>query len=43
MIIEKSPFYKKTEIHNEPLKTNEKNVDSTKNEDEFSFGVGLRV
>ena len=37
MIIEKSPFYKKTEIHNESLKTNEKNVDSTKNEDEFSF------
>ena len=37
MIIEKSPFYKKTEIHNELLKTNEKNVDSTKNEDEFSF------
>ena len=37
MIIEKSPFYKKTEIHNEPLKTIEKNVDSTKNEDEFSF------
>ena len=37
MIIEKSPFYKKTEIHNESLKTSEKNVDSTKNEDEFSF------
>ena len=37
MIIEKSPFYKKTEIHNESLKTIEKNVDSTKNEDEFSF------
>ena len=37
MIIEKIPFYKKTEIHNESLKTSEKNVDSTKNEDEFSF------
>ncbi len=37
MIIEKSPFYKKTEIHNESLKINENNADSPKNEDEFSF------